>query len=99
MSQALLMIDPMSTVADHDRWMQEASCLGLDADLFFPGPGDDPGPAKAVCASCVVRAECLGAALARREPDGNWGGLTASERRGNTRRRRLRDRRIHSAGG
>jgi WhiB family redox-sensing transcriptional regulator len=92
------MILGMSTVADHDRWMEHASCLGLDADLFFPGPGDDPAPAKAVCAGCAVRAECLAAALARKEPDGIWGGLTASERRGNTRRRRIRARRIHSAG-
>jgi WhiB family redox-sensing transcriptional regulator len=93
------MLAGMSNVADHDRWMQHASCLGLDADLFFPGPGDDPAPAKAVCAGCIVRAQCLAAALARREPDGIWGGLTASERRGDARRRRVRTRSRTSARG
>jgi WhiB family redox-sensing transcriptional regulator len=72
--------------------MEQASCLGLDSDMFFPGPWEDPSPAKAVCAVCPVRAECLAAALARREPDGIWGGLTATERRVDARRRRRRRR-------
>jgi WhiB family redox-sensing transcriptional regulator len=80
----------MSTAADTDRWMEDASCVGLEPELFFPGPGIDPAPAKAVCASCIVRGECLAIAIARREPDGIWGGLTAAERRGDARRRRRR---------
>jgi WhiB family redox-sensing transcriptional regulator len=72
--------------------MDQASCLGLEPDMFFPGPWEDPSPAKAVCAGCPVRQECLSAALARREPDGIWGGLTATERRVDARRRRRRRR-------
>jgi WhiB family redox-sensing transcriptional regulator len=36
--------------------------------------------AKAVCASCPVRAECLDAAIANGERYGVWGGLTDTER-------------------
>lgn len=69
-------------------------------DLFFPGLNDaeDSGrygidtfrqvelDAKAVCAACPVRADCLEYGLA--EPAGIWGGRTARERR--YIRRRLR---------
>lgn len=37
--------------------------------------------AKAVCASCTVRAQCLDQALERGERYGIWGGLTDLERR------------------
>lgn len=37
--------------------------------------------AKAVCASCQVREECLDHALAQGERYGIWGGLTDIERR------------------
>jgi WhiB family redox-sensing transcriptional regulator len=37
--------------------------------------------AKAICAECAVRTECLEFALRVREPHGIWGGLTESERR------------------
>lgn len=79
----------MSIAADDD-WAGYANCLGLDPDMFFPQPYEDPAPAKAVCQGCVVREECLLAALARRELDGIWGGLTATERRGGHRPRRVR---------
>jgi WhiB family redox-sensing transcriptional regulator len=62
-------------------WESEANCIGTDPDLFFPERGASPDDAKAVCGGCVVRWECLEAALARREQYGVWGGLTAPERR------------------
>lgn len=37
--------------------------------------------AKAVCAMCPVRRQCLQTALERSEPAGIWGGLTTPERR------------------
>ena len=37
--------------------------------------------AKAVCASCPVRVECLEHAIAVDERYGIWGGLTQDERR------------------
>ena len=43
-------------------------------NLFFSDQLDDIARAKAFCRGCAVRAECLGAALDRREPWGVWGG-------------------------
>ena len=54
--------------------------------VFFPTAESGPdyvvqvATAKAVCAGCPVRAECLNEALAR-IPDGIAGGLTPEERR------------------
>ena len=73
-------------------WRDRAACLGIaDPDLFFPtaesGPVRDAQvtAAKAVCAGCPVRRECLAEALAR-IPYGIAGGLTEHER-GRLRRR------------
>jgi uncharacterized protein (TIGR02391 family) len=51
----------------------------MDADLFFPGVGDDQTAAKGICAGCLVRAECL--AFGLREGEGIWGGQNGRERR------------------
>jgi len=69
-------------------WRDSAACRGLDVDIFFPASDDDAGPAKAVCATCPVREQCLEWALASRQEDGIWGGLTDTERRRLRRRRR-----------
>lgn len=74
-------IHPATEREPGNRWEDDANCLAVDADLFFPERGADPSAAKAVCKGCVVRSECLYAALQRREPTGVWGGMTAAERR------------------
>ena len=71
-------------------WRRQAACKGLDPGVFHP---DDHDPeaveaAVTVCAACPVREVCLEHAIARREPDGVWGGRTARERRREIRRRR-----------
>jgi WhiB family redox-sensing transcriptional regulator len=58
-------------------WRIDARCAdgtGAMVALFFSEQLDDINRAKAFCGECVVRAECLDAALARREPWGVWGG-------------------------
>jgi WhiB family transcriptional regulator, redox-sensing transcriptional regulator len=45
-----------------------------DADLWFADAPADLERAKALCAGCPVRAECLAGALRRGEPWGVWGG-------------------------
>lgn len=45
-----------------------------DPDLFFAESPSDVLLAKALCARCPVRAECLAGALQRGEPWGVWGG-------------------------
>jgi WhiB family redox-sensing transcriptional regulator len=66
-------------------WRLLAACRSADPDLFFPvsasGLGRDQAEqAKAVCAQCWVRSECLAFALATRQVHGVWGGLSESER-------------------
>ena len=63
------------------RWQEEANCLGVDPDLFFPERGASTREAKAVCRSCEVRVDCLEYALAHGEKFGIWGGLSERERR------------------
>jgi WhiB family redox-sensing transcriptional regulator len=63
-------------------WMTKANCRGVDPSLFFPGRGEPTGPAKEVCARCVVRENCLQYALARPSlKHGVWGGRSENERR------------------
>lgn len=49
------------------EWMEQAACAGMhpvghrdEEDIFFPpkGRGDLRAQAKAVCATCPVRAQC-----------------------------------------
>jgi WhiB family redox-sensing transcriptional regulator len=67
-------------------WRHFAACLDEDPELFFPV--GDTGPAllqvaeaKAVCAGCPVRVECLTWALETGQNYGIWGGYTENERR------------------
>ena len=73
-------------------WRDLAACRGMDTNLFYPRRGDSVGMARAraVCASCPVRQECLDDALATESPReggsaeratvGVRGGLSARER-------------------
>jgi WhiB family redox-sensing transcriptional regulator len=69
-------------------WRHRASCRGLDADIFYPVSDDDASEAQAICDTCPVRQPCLEHALASREREGIWGGLTERERRRILRQRR-----------
>ena len=66
-------------------WWDSAACRTADPDIFFPvsssGPGhDEADQAKAVCAGCRVRRQCLQFALATHQSHGIWGGTTEEER-------------------
>ena len=63
------------------NWQDEANCLGVDPDLFFPERGASTREAKEVCRGCVVRLDCLEFALRNGEKFGIWGGLSERERR------------------
>jgi len=56
-------------------------CAQTDPEVFFPEKGGSVREAKAVCAGCPVRAQCLEHALAHDERFGVWGGLSERERR------------------
>ena len=79
---------------EHDDWRHRAACRDEDPELFFPlsemGPGArQTAQAKAVCARCPVRAECLEYALDNALDHGIYGGMTEAERR-TLRRRAVR---------
>jgi WhiB family redox-sensing transcriptional regulator len=56
--------------------------------VFFPDSEENAEEAKAICDICPVRLSCLEHALAMRERDGVWGGMTERERRKIIRQRR-----------
>jgi len=52
----------------------ELPCRSGDADLWFAEAPAELERAKALCATCPIKAECLAGALSREEPWGVWGG-------------------------
>jgi WhiB family redox-sensing transcriptional regulator len=77
----------MTTAVDNlAEWWSLAACQATDPDLFFPISGSGPAlgqvaRAKAVCADCPVRTDCLSYALAADPMQGVWGGMSEEERR------------------
>lgn len=74
-------------------WFDYAACRDLPTELFFPLGDDARGlrnrpssrrrdqriaEARAVCAGCAVRSDCLAYGL--HEPAGVWGGRSTEER-------------------
>jgi WhiB family redox-sensing transcriptional regulator len=77
----------------HTDWRHRAACRDEDPELFFPisevGPAARQATeAKAVCARCPVREQCLRYALDNGLDHGVFGGTTERERRAVTRRTR-----------
>jgi WhiB family redox-sensing transcriptional regulator len=69
-----------------EYWRANAACAEVDSDLFFPvgvtGPAiPQIAAAKAVCARCDVRGDCLEFAVVTNQEYGVWGGTSEEERR------------------
>ena len=67
------------------NWRASGACLHADPDLFFPISSigrarAQIARAKAICAPCPVRRECLEFAYANTLVHGIWGGTTPEER-------------------
>jgi WhiB family redox-sensing transcriptional regulator len=81
-----------------DSWRDQAACLDVDPDLFFPDGKVGPAAqaqvveAKAVCATCPVLGQCRAWALthSRLVEYGVFGGLSEDERRAELRRQARR---------
>jgi WhiB family transcriptional regulator, redox-sensing transcriptional regulator len=66
-------------------WWSLAACQSVDPDLFFPASAsgkrlEQVSVAKAICAGCQARRECVAFALRTRQMHGIWGGMTEAER-------------------
>jgi hypothetical protein len=79
---------PVSRYQEHhayqrEPWRNDAACKGQPTEWWYPADGRNSlatRRARALCAECVVREDCLISAL-RRNEDGIWGGLNIKERR------------------
>jgi WhiB family redox-sensing transcriptional regulator len=88
-----------ATMGEAD-WRELSACRQEDPELFFPVVPAGPGlaqieRAKAVCARCQVRADCLRFAMETLQDHGVWGGTSEEERRA---LRRARNRRPAAQG-
>lgn len=89
------MTNPAKPTPDVDTsWHDDAACRGEDPVLWFGAdwePADQraarEAAAKAICATCPVRARCLDHAVEHPERYGLWGGLTEEELAAERRRR------------
>jgi WhiB family redox-sensing transcriptional regulator len=61
-------------------WKQEGACRQRPSVNFVARDAESVAKARAICAHCGVKLQCLAWALANNEV-GVWGGTTASERR------------------
>ena len=79
-------MNPLTTL--NTAVLASGACRGLPNEWFFPereeGADNHGADAKAACALCPVRTDCLRLAVERNEPVGIWGGA------GEARRRQLR---------
>ena len=79
----------MTAVKAISTWQQRGSCRTGPGSDFYPPMHTErkherlarERRAKAVCAACPVRDECLDHAVAYDERYGIWGGLNQDERR------------------
>jgi WhiB family redox-sensing transcriptional regulator len=82
--------DFLAELADVPDFFREALCVEYPelADAFFATLIETVDAAKAVCARCLVRAECLDYAMTRPETRnyGVWGGTLPQETEAPTKR-------------
>lgn len=76
---------PGSRAASGDVVTDAPACRSVDPDIFFPPSytgtyRDMVRTAKALCAACAIRPECLRRGLEVSENFGIWGGTTPQER-------------------
>lgn len=75
-------VDLVAALLDPETWKLDGACREHPELNWMPERGEATTAQLAVCAGCLVRAECL-AYVRRTEPQmpGIWGGTTARERR------------------
>lgn len=76
---------------DQVLWQDRALCREIGPEMFYATAatrtGNDYGRAKAICAACPVKAECLDFALETHAVEGIWGGMNEDERYAERKRR------------
>lgn len=62
-------------------WIRYANCAGTDPDAWFPRGNANVSMLRAICRDCLVRPQCLQAALDNEDIRGYWAGHTETERK------------------
>lgn len=69
--------------AVRDSWRLDAACRGMDPEVFHNVKGQPVHlEARAACAACTVRFDCLSYAVNNGIKVGYWGGRTPRQRNG-----------------
>ncbi len=64
-----------------ESWWLRADCRTQESQLWFPERGESAEPARRICLTCPVMAECRDYALTSSMPLlGVWGGMSERER-------------------
>lgn len=79
--------DLLAELLARPAWHDDAACREHPELDFFPAKGVSHEPLRAVCSGCLVREECLDAALEGNE-QGVWAGTADKARRALRRERR-----------
>ena len=75
-------LEDLLALAKPPAWHADAACKEHPEVTWFPGRGEHPGPAIAICRGCLVVGECLRWAIeAGPRLHGIWGGMTETQRR------------------
>lgn len=77
-------VGPMIQQLPRRQWTDQAACVGTNPDMWFRDEHESTSyrEARAICAACPVRTECLNWALETKTEHGLFGGLTARQRKG-----------------
>lgn len=75
--------EALSELLGRPAWHSRAACRGKGPDLFYPGQGVDLTPAREICADCMVKVDCLAAALevSTAVDFGVWAGTSVQARK------------------
>lgn len=74
---------PQLQWAGPSGWKNKAACKGVDTSLFFQRRMlKVPKEVAKFCNACPVRLECLEFAIRNDLPNGVYGGLTKTQRKG-----------------
>lgn len=63
-----------------DRWYEQASCKGMNTELWFGTTAANMERAQNICRACPVQDACLQSAIDTPDTKGMWGGMTEIQR-------------------
>ena len=73
--------DVIAALTHRAAWHREAEGRGIGTEVFLAGAWQSTSQARALCADCPVREDCLAAALEDPLTQGIWAGTSERERR------------------